>query len=92
MIRDYIAAFEAHLEKQGLTEDLDKRNEIEWMKSKADFMDPFINGTDPLLSEKHLDKLINPRIIKTEESKPSNSYYNSGPQYSYWQLKNMWHK
>ena len=92
MIREYIAAFEAHLDKQGLSEDPDKRNEIEWMKSKADFIDPFAKGTDTLLSEEHIDKLINPRIIKTEESKSSYSYYSSGPQYSYWQLKNMWHK
>ena len=92
MIREYIAAFEAHLEEQGLSEDQDKRNEIEWMKAKADFMDPFVKGTDPLLSEEHIDKLVNPQIIKTEESRPSHSYYSSGSQYSYWQLKNMWHK
>lgn len=92
MVREYIAAYEAHLDKLGLSEDQNKRNDIEWMKSKADFIDPFSNGTDNLLSEEHLDSLINPRIIKTEESKPSYSYYSSEPRYSYWQIKNMWHK
>ena len=92
LIRDYIAAFEAHLEKQGFTEDQNKRNEIEWMKAKADFIDPFVKGTDALLTEEHIDELINPRIIKTEESKPSYNHYSSEPQYSYWQIKNMWHK
>lgn len=92
MVREYIAAYEAHLDKLGLSEDQNKRNEIEWMKSKADFIDPFANGTDNLLSEEHIDSLINPRIIKTEESKSSYSYYSSEPRYSYWQIKNMWHK
>lgn len=62
------------------------------MKSKADFIDPFADGTDKLLSEEHLDSLINPRIIKTEKSKPSYSSYSSEPRYSYWQNKNMGHK
>ena len=93
MIRAYIEAFEASLEKQGPSDDQEKRTQIEWMKSKADFIDPLSQATDPLLSEEHLDKLINPQICKTKESKPSYpSYYSSEPEYSYWQIKNMWRK
>jgi hypothetical protein len=67
-------------------------DEITWMESKADFIDPFIDDVEEVLDEDDLEKVINPQIIKTEESKPSYGYYNSGPQYSYWQLMNMWHK
>jgi hypothetical protein len=62
------------------------------MKKKADFIDPFVNFPDDLLSEEDIETIINPEIIKTIESKPSYGYYHSEPQYSYWQLKNMWRK
>lgn len=92
IIREYIIAFKAHLERLGLSEDEKMIDEITWMESKADFIDPFIDDVEELLDEDDLEKVINPQIIKTEESKPSYGYYNSGPQYSYWQLMNMWHK
>jgi hypothetical protein len=66
--------------------------QITWMKTKADFMDPFIDDAEDVLDEDDLEEVINPQIIKTKESKPSYSYYHSEPEYSYWQLKNMWHK
>ena len=92
IIREYIVAFKAHLEKQGLSEEEKMIAEMTWMESKADFIDPFIDDVEEVLDEDDLEKVINPQIIKTEESKPSYSYYSSGPNYSYWQLKNMWHK
>ena len=92
IIREYIVAFKAHLEKQGLSEEEKMIAEMTWMESKADFIDPFIDDVEEVLDEDDLVKVINPQIIKTEESKPSYGYYSSGPQYSYWQLKNMWHK
>ena len=92
IIREYIIAFKANLERLGLSEDEKMIDEITWMESKADFIDPFIDDVEELLDEDDLEKVINPQIIKTEESKPSYGYYNSGPQYSYWQLMNMWHK
>ena len=67
-------------------------NEIEWMKKKADFINPFVNLPDDLLSQEDIEKVLNPESIKTSESKPSSGYYHSEPQYSYWQIKNMWRK
>lgn len=92
MIREYIAAFEAYLERKGLFKDEEMIAQITWMKTKADFMDPFIDDAEDVLNEDDLEEVINPQIIKTKESKPSYSYYHSEPEYSYWQLKNMWHK
>lgn len=62
------------------------------MNAKADFFAPFINKAEELLNKKDLERQINPQIIKTSESKSSYGYYGSEPQYSYWQLKNMWQK
>ena len=92
MLKEYITAFQAHMEEKGLLEEQDVKDELAWMKTKADYIDPLTNGPDTLLEEDDLDRLINPRIIKTSESKPSYGYYNSEPHYSYRQIKNMWHK
>lgn len=92
IIREYITAFEAYLERQGLSEDEKMIGKIAWMKTKADFIDPLIDDAEEVLDEEDLEKVINPQIIMAEESTPSYSHYSSGPKYSYWQLKNMWHK
>ena len=91
-LREYIDALEVQMEKTGHSEDQEMKETLEWMKSKADFIDPLTHENDDLLDEDDLDRVINPKIIKTSESKPSYGYYNSEPQYSYWQIKNRWHK
>ena len=92
IIREYIEEFRFHMLDQGLADEDEIQNEIEWMKQKADFIDPFVKFTDELLTEKDIEKIINLEIIKTSESKPSYGYYRSEPQYSYWQIKNIWRK
>ena len=92
LIREYIEEFTLYMQEQGISSDMAMENEIEWMKKKADFIDPFVNFPDDLLSEEDIETVINPEIIKTSESKPSYGYYHSEPQYSYWQIKNMWRK
>ena len=80
------------MQEQGISDEMTMENEIEWMKKKADFIDPFVNLPDDLLSQEDIEKVLNPEIIKTSESNPSYGYYHSEPQYSYWQIKNMWRK
>ena len=92
LIREYIEEFTLYMQEQGISSDIAMENEIEWMKKKANFIDPFVNFPDDLLSEEDIETVINPEIIKTIESKPSYGYYHSEPQYSYWQLKNTWRK
>ena len=92
LIREYIEEFTLYMQEQGISDEMTMENEIEWMKKKADFIDPFVNLPDDLLSQEDIEKVLNPEIIKTSESKPSYGYYHSEPQYSYWQLKNMWRK
>ena len=92
LIREYIEEFTLYMQEQGISSDMAMENEIEWMKKKADFIDPFVNLPDDLLSQEDIEKVLNPEIIKTSESKPSYGYYHSEPQYSYWQIKNIWRK
>ena len=92
IIREYIEEFKLYMLEQGISDEMTIENEIEWMKKKADFIDPFVNLPDDLLSQEDIEKVLNPEIIKTSESKPSYGYYHSEPQYSYWQIKNIWRK
>lgn len=49
--------------EQGISDEMTMENEIEWMKKKADFIDPFVNFPDDLLSEEDIETVINPEII-----------------------------
>ena len=91
-IREYIKEHQLHIQEKGLSEDPNMKSEIEWMERKADFIDPFVNYSDELLTEEHIDKLLNPDIIMTDKPRSSYSFSHSGPQYSYWQIKNLWRK
>lgn len=86
-IREYINELQLRIQECGVSDD-----EIEWMKKKADFIDPFVNCSDELLTEEHIDKLLNPEIIMTDKSKTSYGVFHSEPQYSYWRIKNLWSK
>ena len=86
-IREYINELQLRIQECGVSDD-----EIEWMKKKADFIDPFVNCSDELLTEEHIDKLLNPEIIMTDKSKTSYGFFHSEPQYSYWRIKNLWRK
>ena len=91
-IREYISAYEKMVGLDKGEDVFAEQKELEWMKRKADYIDPFVNRKDELLDKEDLDELIYPKIIKTSESESSYGYYSSSPKYSYWQLKNMWHK
>ena len=65
------------------------QEKLQWMREKADFIDPFINREDDLLTPKDIDRLLNPEITKTTEKRHQTSYGHE-TTYSYWQLKNAW--
>lgn len=91
-IREYIKELQQFIEEKDLSDDTNIENEIEWMKKKADFIDPLVKYHDELLTEEHIDKLLNPDIIMTDKLKASYGFQHSEPQYSYWQIKNLLRK
>lgn len=91
-IREYIKEYQLRMQEKGLSEEPNMKSEIEWMERKADFIDPFVNYSDELLTEEHIDKLLNPDIILTDKSRSSYGFSHSDSQYSYWQIKNLWRK
>ena len=91
-IREYIKELQLRMKGKCLSENQNIETEIEWMEKKADYIDPFVEYSDKLLTEKHIDKLLNPEIIMTDKSKSYYGFYHSDSQYSYWQIKNLWRK
>ena len=91
-IREYIYELQLSMKEKGLSDNTNMETEIEWMKKKADFIDPFVKCHDELLTEEDIDKLLNPYIIMSDKSESSYGFSYSKPQYSYWQIKNLWKK
>jgi hypothetical protein len=91
-IREYIKELQLRMKGKCLSENQNIETKIEWMEKKADYIDPFVKYSDKLLTEKHIDKLLNPEIIMTNKSKSYYGFYHADSQYSYWQIKNLWRK
>lgn len=91
MIRRYIAQFEAEMADKMDQEEFQRQ--VQWMKEKADYIDPFIGREDEWLLPSDINKLIEPKVVKISETRQT-SYggygNNTETTYSYWQLKNMW--
>ena len=88
MIREYANQYEIAMADRMDAEQL--QTKLQWMRQKADYIDPFINCEDEWLQPADISRLLSPEIIKTtEEHRPSYGYGQETP-YSYWQIKNMW--
>lgn len=86
-IREYALQYEVAMANRMSPDELQEK--LQWMREKADFIDPFINREDDLLTPKDIDRLLNPEITKTTEERHQTSYGHE-TTYSYWQLKNAW--
>ena len=86
-IREYALQYEVAMANRMSPDELQEK--LQWMREKADFIDPFINREDDLLTPKDIDRLLNPEITKTTEERHQTSYGHK-TTYSYWQLKNAW--
>lgn len=88
MIRDYAAQFEETM--AGKMEDEELKKQVQWIREKADFIDPFIKRNDEWLLPSDIGRLLNPEITKTTEEHRSSYGYGHETTYSYWQIRNMW--
>ena len=88
MIRTYADQYEATSSGKMPYEELLEK--LQWMRDKADFIDPFIQRQDEWLAPKDISILLDPEIVQTSEERRSSYGYGHETTYSYWQLKNMW--
>lgn len=65
------------------------RTDIDWMQKKADWMNPFLEVEDEILTSEDYTKILHPNEKKT--SNPYRSWDEpQEPEYNYWQTKNAW--
>ena len=88
MIREYANQYEIAMADRMDAEQL--QTKLQWMRQKADFIDPFINCEDEWLQPADISRLLSPEIIKTTEERRPSYGYGQETKYSYWQIKNMW--
>ena len=91
LIREYASQFENAM--AGKMEEDEFQRQLQWMRGKADFIDPFIKGEDEWLSPSDIGRLLSPEITRITEEQRSSSYgygYGRETTKSYWQIKNGW--
>lgn len=86
---DYIRDFRKALVDKGVEITDEIRTDIDWMQKKADWMNPFLEVGDEILTSEDYTKILHPN-----EKKTSNSYRSwnepQEPEYNYWHMKNAW--
>ncbi|MGD0582289.1 MAG: hypothetical protein ABR974_05010 [Bacteroidales bacterium] len=88
ILRQYISSFEEFLISKGEMDEV-SASKIEWAKSKADWLDPFISRSDKYLDPCDKSELIQPECPKKDSwGYSSYSEYYSAPKYSFW--SNPW--
>lgn len=86
---DYIRDFKNALADKGVEMTDELRGDIEWMQKKADWMNPFLEVEDEILTSEDYTKILHPNEKKT--SNPYRSWNEpQEPEYNYWQTKNAW--
>lgn len=86
---DYIRDFQKALADKGVELTDEIRKDIEWMQKKADWMNPFLEVEDEILTSEDYTKILHPNEKKT--SNPYRSWDEpQEPKYNYWQTKNAW--
>lgn len=88
ILRQYIATFEEFLTSNGGIDE-ESASKIEWAKSKADWLDPFISRKDRHLDAFDKNELIQPECPKKDSwNWSSYSYYDTVQKDSFW--SNPW--
>jgi hypothetical protein len=81
ILRQYISTFEEFVSRNGdVNEEI--ATKIEWAKSKADWLDPFISKEDQYLDSYDRDEITQPECPKKNSWEYSN--YTSMPKPSFW--------
>lgn len=88
LIREYASQFETAM--AGKMDEEEFQRQLQWMREKADYIDPFIKRDDEWLLPSDISKLLNPEIIKYSEDRHSSYSYGPETVKSYWQIKNSW--
>jgi len=88
ILRNYIDTFEEFLKARGEMNE-EAAAKLEWARSKADWLDPFISNEDKYLYSYDKNELIQPECPKKDTwNHFGYSDYSSAPKFSFW--SNPW--
>lgn len=91
-MNDYIQMYKKMLEEKGIELTDEIQSNVGWMQEKADWMNPFINVNDEILTDDDFLNVLHPKEENKEKSNLSYEWMaqkdTKSPKYNYWQLKN----
>ena len=92
IIRDYTSDFESNMTGKMDEKKLNKR--LQWMRNKADFIDPFINRKDKWLTKDDINQLFINEIDTASISVHPTPQSRSEPDdpYTFWQIRNKFQR
>lgn len=86
---DYIRDFKNALADKGVEMTDELRGDIDWMQKKADWMNPFLEVEDDILTPEDFKMILHP--VEKKGSNPYRSWDEpQEPEYNYWQMRNAW--
>ena len=82
ILRRYVEKYESFLaQKESLNED--ESEKLQWLRKKIDWLDPFVEYNDELLSEEDKKSIIHPESAD-EKRAAYHSYSEKPPEFSFW--------
>lgn len=82
VLRSYAERYESFLNDKE-TQDDDELEKLQWLKSKVEWIDPFVEHDDELLTNDHKKELFWPKEHGFSYSNPYHSYP-SWPEFNFW--------
>ena len=82
ILRRYVEKYESFLaQKESLNED--ESEKLQWLRKKIDWLDPFVEYNDELLSEEDKKNIIHPESAD-EKRAAYHSYLETPLEFSFW--------
>lgn len=83
ILRDYREKYESFLAEKEFMNDEDKKK-LHWLLKKIDWLDPFIECDDKLLTEEDKQSLIHPETDKKDNRMTYHLFYEMPQEFTFW--------
>ena len=83
ILRAYVEKYESFLNEKATLDDEDKEK-LNWLKRKIEWLDPFIECDDELLTEEDKRNLIYPETDMKDNRATFHSYSEMPPEFTFW--------
>ena len=83
ILRAYVEKYESFLNEKE-TIDAEDKEKLNWLKRKIEWLDPFIECNDELLTEEDKRNLIHPETDMKDNKATYHSYSKMPPEFTFW--------